>query len=125
MSAEHDILIQVKSLYIPGQSDPRANRYVFAYTISITNRGAVPAKLLSRYWQITDGRNKVEEVRGEGVIGEQPRLLPGANFTYSSGAVIETPFGTMEGAYQFRTDDGRLFDVPIPLFALTLPGALH
>ncbi|MDN3637242.1 Co2+/Mg2+ efflux protein ApaG [Simiduia curdlanivorans] len=120
-----DIHIKVKSLYLPAQSSPKQGRYVFAYTISIHNKGQQPAKLLTRHWKILDGRNKLEEVRGEGVIGEQPRLLPGAEFTYSSGAVLETPNGTMEGSYQFRTDEGELFDVAIPLFALTLPGALH
>lgn len=112
-------------MYLPAQSDPKAGRYVFAYTITIKNAGHEPAKLISRHWKILDGRNQLEEVRGEGVIGEQPRLLPGGEFTYSSGAVLKTPTGTMEGSYQFRTDEGRLFDAPIPLFALAVPSALH
>lgn len=120
-----DISIKVKSLYLPAQSAPKQGRYVFAYTICINNRGTEPAKLLSRHWQILDGRNRLEEVRGDGVVGEQPRLLPGGEFTYSSGAVLETPMGSMEGSYQFSTDSGELFDVSIPLFVLTMPGSLH
>ncbi|UTA48608.1 Co2+/Mg2+ efflux protein ApaG [Simiduia sp. 21SJ11W-1] len=123
--AKDDIRIQVKSLYLPDQSDPKARRFVFAYTIKIKNAGAEPAKLMSRHWKILDGNNQLEEVRGDGVIGEQPRLLPGGEFTYSSGAILKTPTGTMEGSYRFRTDDGRQFEAPIPLFALAMPGALH
>ena len=120
-----DIQIKVKSLYLPAQSSPKQGRYVFAYTINIRNLGDQPAKLLTRYWKILDAKNKLEEVRGDGVIGEQPRLLPGGEFTYSSGAVLETSAGTMEGSYQFTTDAGEKFDVDIPLFVLMLPGALH
>ena len=120
-----DISVKVKSLYLAAQSSPKQGRYVFAYTISIQNNGRQAAKLLTGHWKILDGRNKLEEVRGDGVVGEQPRLMPGAEFTYSSGAVLETPAGTMEGSYQFSTDTGELFDVDIPLFVLTLPGALH
>lgn len=120
-----DIRINVKSLYLPAQSSPKQGRYVFAYTINIQNLGDQPAKLLTRHWKILDAKNKLEEVRGDGVIGEQPRLLPGAEFTYSSGAVLETSAGTMEGSYQFTTDSGEKFDVEIPLFVLMLPGALH
>ena len=120
-----DISVKVKSLYLAAQSSPKQGRYVFAYTISIQNNGRQAAKLLTRHWKILDGRNKLEEVRGDGVVGEQPRLMPGAEFTYSSGAVLETRAGTMEGSYQFSTDTGELFDVDIPLFVLTLPGALH
>lgn len=123
--AKDDIRIKVKSLYLPAQSAPKAKRYVFAYTITIFNAGDEPAKLLTRHWKILDGNNQLEEVRGDGVIGEQPRLLPGGEFTYSSGAILKTPTGTMEGSYQFRTDDGRVFDAPIPLFALAMPEALH
>ena len=119
------IQIQVKSTYLPNQSDPLAQRFVFAYTIHIINTGAEPAKLLNRHWKILDGNNVLEEVRGEGVIGEQPRLMPGGEFTYSSGAILKTSTGTMEGSYQFRTDAGRLFDAEIPLFVLAVPGALH
>lgn len=123
--ANHDIQIKVKTTYLPGQSDPKAKRFVFAYTIHIKNAGGEPAKLLRRHWKIVDGNNLQEEVRGDGVIGEQPRLAPGGEFTYSSGAILKTPTGTMEGSYTFRTDDGRTFEAPIALFVLAVPGALH
>ncbi|HQX47867.1 MAG TPA: Co2+/Mg2+ efflux protein ApaG, partial [Steroidobacteraceae bacterium] len=105
--------------------DPHEHRYVFAYTITIRNDGPTPARLLTRHWVITDANGKVQEVRGDGVVGEQPYLEPGQGFRYSSGAVIETPVGAMQGSYQMVSDDGLAFDAPIPPFRLAIPGVLH
>src|SRR5438874_3459859 len=107
------IRIEVETAYLDEQSDPKEKRYVFSYTITIRNEGRVPAKLLTRHWIITDANGKVQEVRGEGVVGEQPHLKPGQGFRYSSGAVLETPVGSMHGSYQMIADDGRRFDAPI------------
>ena len=117
--------VAAQSFYIEEQSIPERNRYVFAYTITIRNRGAVPARLMTRHWVITDSDGKVEEVRGEGVIGEQPYLRPGEDFQYTSGAVIATPVGSMRGSYQMLADDGVVFDAPIPTFTLSIPRTLH
>ena len=125
MSQEYDIQVDVDTAYIPEQSDPDARRYVFTYTITILNTGSVPAKLLTRRWLITDANGKVEEVSGEGVVGEQPYLKPGEGFRYTSGAILETPVGAMEGSYQMQADDGHHFDAPIPAFTLAQPGLLH
>lgn len=122
---KHQIDIAVKTSYIDNQSVPDANRYVFAYTITITNAGTVPAKLLARHWVITDANNKVQEVRGEGVVGEQPYLVPGMSFEYTSGTMIETPVGSMRGSYQMIADDGTEFDAEIPSFMLSMPRTLH
>jgi ApaG protein len=122
---KHQIDIAVKTSYIDNQSVPDANRYVFAYTITITNAGTVPAKLLARHWIITDANNKVQEVRGEGVVGEQPYLVPGMSFEYTSGTMIETPVGSMRGNYQMIADDGTEFDAEIPSFMLSMPRTLH
>ncbi|RMF95635.1 MAG: Co2+/Mg2+ efflux protein ApaG [Gammaproteobacteria bacterium] len=119
------ILIEVQSSFLADQSDPPDNRYVFAYTITIRNNGALPAKLLTRHWLITDGNGKVQEVRGDGVVGEQPRILPGRMHRYSSGAVLETPVGTMEGSYGMLSDDGTGFEARIPRFRLAVPGVLN
>jgi len=119
------IRIEVETNYLEDQSEPRELRFVFAYTITIRNEGRVPAKLLSRRWLITDANGKVQEVRGEGVVGEQPYLQPGQGFQYSSGAVLETPVGAMEGSYTMRADDGQEFDAPIAAFRLAMPGLLH
>lgn len=119
------IRVDVETSYLDEQSDPKEHRYVFSYTITIRNEGAVPAKLLSRRWLITDANGKVQEVRGDGVVGEQPHLQPGQGFRYSSGAVIETPVGAMEGAYTMKADDGFEFDAPIAPFRLAMPGLLH
>jgi len=124
-SEKRQIDIGVETSYIEDQSDPQADRYVFAYTITISNAGAVPAKLLNRHWVITDSNGKVQEVRGEGVVGEQPHLKPGEQFQYTSGTMIETPVGTMEGEYEMVTDDGTSFDAPIARFALSIPRTLH
>lgn len=119
------IRVSVETSYLPEQSDPGSERYVFSYTITIHNTGEEAAKLLRRHWIITDANGKVQEVRGDGVVGEQPHLAPGQGFRYSSGAILETPVGTMEGSYQMITDQGRNFDAPIAPFRLAMPGILH
>ncbi|HET7177044.1 MAG TPA: Co2+/Mg2+ efflux protein ApaG [Gammaproteobacteria bacterium] len=121
----NDIRVDVETAYVPAQSDPEQKRFVFSYTITIRNQGGVPAKLLTRHWIITDANGKVQEVRGEGVVGEQPHIKPGEGFRYSSGAVLETPVGSMQGAYQMRNDRGETFDAPIAPFRLAVPGLLH
>jgi ApaG protein len=120
-----DIVIDVATSYVDEQSEPDADRYVFAYTVTITNDGEVPARLKSRHWIITDANGKVQEVNGDGVVGEQPHLKPGEQFRYSSGAVLETPVGAMQGLYRMEADDGARFDAPIPPFTLAVPGMLH
>lgn len=117
--------INVVTDYIAEQSDPTVDRYVFAYTITINNSGEIPAKLLNRHWLITDANGKVQEVRGEGVVGEQPHLNPGEFFEYTSGAVLETPVGIMEGEYELVTDEGDTFLAPIDRFSLAIPRTLH
>ena len=120
-----DIRIQVATSYVDDQSEPDAGRYVFAYTITISNDGEKAAKLLSRHWVITDANGKVQEVSGDGVVGEQPYLEPGERFRYSSGAVLETPVGAMQGLYRMVAADGMNFDAPIAPFTLAVPGLLH
>lgn len=115
----------VSSEYIPSQSSPMARRYVFAYTVRVSNEGAEPAQLRSRHWIITDGTGRIEEVRGPGVIGEQPYLEPGEAFEYTSGCVLETPRGTMEGSYQMERPDGTEFDAMIAPFELAMPYSLN
>ena len=124
-SVSHKISIEVETAYLEDQSEPRERRYVFSYTITIRNEGEVPAKLLTRHWVITDANGRVQEVRGDGVVGEQPYLKPGQGFRYSSGAVLETPVGAMQGSYQMVADDGATFDAAIPAFRLAMPGMLH
>ena len=119
------IRIQVVTSYIDDQSEPDSDRYVFAYTITISNEGDVAAKLISRHWVITDANGKVREVSGDGVVGEQPHLQPGEEFRYSSGAVLETPVGAMQGLYRMEAEDGVNFDAPIAPFTLAVPGLLH
>jgi ApaG protein len=121
----HKIRVDVQTSYLDEQSDPDERRYVFSYTITIRNEGRVPARLLTRHWVITDANGKVQEVRGDGVVGEQPHLQPGQGFRYSSGAVLETPLGFMQGSYEMLGDDGRRFDAPIPAFRLAMPGILQ
>jgi ApaG protein len=121
----HKIRIDVDTSYLEDQSDPKERRFVFSYTITIRNEGKVPARLLTRHWIITDSNGKGQEVRGDGVVGEQPYLKPGQGFRYSSGAVLETPVGAMQGSYQMVADDGAQFDAPIPAFRLAMPGLLH
>jgi len=125
MSKKNKILVQVEPYYIEAQSSPVEKRFVFAYTITITNSGLLSAKLISRYWLITDSNGKVQEVRGEGVVGEQPHLAPGESFRYTSGAMIETPVGIMQGKYLMISDNGDNFIAPIPQFTLSVPRILH
>ena len=121
----HAIDVNVQSRFLPEQSTPEEGRFVFAYTIRIHNSGQVPARLISRHWLITDGNGKIQEVRGEGVVGEQPWLRPGEDFEYTSGAVLETGMGTMQGSYQMLADDGTEFDASIAPFTLSVPRTLH
>jgi ApaG protein len=121
----YDISVKTRTVYIADQSDPANDRYVFAYTITITNSGSAAAQLISRHWIITDAADKVQEVRGKGVVGEQPHLRPGESFEYTSGSAIATPVGTMRGSYQMVADDGTPFDVTIPEFTLSMPRVLH
>lgn len=126
MDRDHcTIRIQVATNYVDEQSEPDADRYVFAYTITICNDGPVAARLLSRHWVITDANGKVQEVSGDGVVGEQPYLNPGERFRYSSGTVLETPVGAMQGLYRMQADGGIDFDAPIAPFTLAVPGLLH
>ena len=124
-NSPYTINVQVQTRFIPDQSAPGENRYVFAYTIKLHNAGMVPARLLTRHWVITDANGKIEEVHGEGVVGEQPWMRPGDDFEYTSGAVLETAVGTMHGSYQMVADDGTRFDAPIPAFTLSIPRTLH
>ena len=125
MTENYNTQIEVQTTYISEQSDPEQNRFVFAYTITISNEGQVPAKLLARHWSITNADGKVEEVEGEGVVGEQPHLNPGEQFQYTSGTVLETPVGSMHGTYQMIADDGVEFKAEIPVFTLSVPKMLH
>jgi len=125
MYKDCEISINVATDYVDDQSDPDIGRYVFAYTITIANQGSMAARLLSRHWVITDGNGKVQEVDGDGVVGEQPHLNPGEEFRYSSGAVLETPVGSMQGRYRMKAENGLDFEAPIPAFTLAVPGLLH
>ena len=125
MQEKPKIDIQVVTHYISQSSEPSDNRFVFAYVIRITNRGEIGSQLLRRHWIITDGNEEVEHVRGDGVVGEQPHLKPGETFEYTSGAVLETPIGTMEGSYEMVDDLGNLYDVEIPQFVLAAQSSLH
>ena len=122
---KYEITVTTRATYIPEQSDPESGRYVFAYTITIKNTGGVTAQLISRHWIITDANNQVQEVRGLGVVGEQPLLKPGESFEYTSGTAIATPVGTMRGSYQMVADDDLQFDATIPEFTLSMPRVLH
>ena len=119
------IAIAVHTRYVAEQSNPDQRHYVFAYTVNIHNAGDVGARLMTRHWRIVDADGKVKEVRGEGVIGEQPWLAVGADFEYTSGAVLETSVGSMRGSYQMLADDGTLFEAPIEAFTLSVPRTLH
>ena len=121
----NNIQVNVETRYIEEQSKPDENYYVFAYTITIKNQGQQAARLLTRHWVITDSNHKVQEVRGAGVVGEQPVLEPGGEFVYTSGAMLETPVGTMKGSYQMQADDGFQFDAAIDEFVLSTPRVLH
>ncbi|MFT3756333.1 MAG: Co2+/Mg2+ efflux protein ApaG [Pseudoxanthomonas sp.] len=122
---DYAIDVDVAARFLPDRSAPGDDRYVFAYTIRIRNSGQVPARLLDRHWIITDANGKIEEVRGEGVVGEQPWLRPGDDYEYTSGAVLETAQGLMRGSYTMLADDGTRFDAPIAPFVLSVPRTLH
>ena len=124
-NTDYQFDIAVATRFLDEQSVPEEGRYVFAYTVHIRNDGKVPARLLGRRWLITDGNGKVQEVVGEGVVGEQPWLRPGEGFEYTSGAVLETDIGTMRGSYDVLADDGTRFAAPIPPFTLSIPRTLH
>jgi ApaG protein len=124
-SNQYEITVKARSTYVPEQSDEDGGRFVFAYTITITNTGTAPARLISRHWIITDSDSRVQEVRGMGVVGEQPMLQPQESFEYTSGTAIATAVGTMRGSYQMVAEDGTAFDAPIPEFTLSIPRVLH
>lgn len=121
----YQIDVSVVTRFLPEQSQPEQHRFAFAYTVTMLNNGQLPARLLSRHWVITDGDGKVEEVRGPGVIGQQPLIAAGASHTYSSGTVMATTVGNMQGSYQMQAEDGKKFDAVIAPFRLAVPGALH
>jgi ApaG protein len=125
MTTKYQITVTARSAFVPEQSDEAQQRFVFAYTITITNTGTVAARLISRHWVITDSDSHVQEVRGLGVVGEQPLLQPSESFEYTSGAAIATPVGTMRGTYRMSAEDGTEFDAPIPEFMLSMPRVLH
>ena len=123
--SNYEISIGVRAAYLADRSEPSRNQYVFAYTITLTNAGNVPAQLISRHWIITDAEHNVQEVKGLGVVGQQPLLQPGEAFEYTSGATLPTAMGTMHGTYQMVAEDGHTFEVPIPSFTLSVPRILH
>jgi ApaG protein len=122
---KYDVTVAARAIYVADQSDPSRNQYVFAYTITVTNTGSIAVRLLSRHWIITDGDHHVQEVKGQGVVGQQPLLKPGESFEYTSGANLPTAVGTMRGTYQMVADDGQAFDATIPPFTLSVPRVLH
>jgi len=124
-SKKYDITVAANATYVADQSDPSRNQYVFSYKITVTNTGSVPAKLISRHWIITDGEHRVQEVKGLGVIGQQPLLKPGESFEYTSGTHLATPVGTMRGTYQMVAEDGSAFEATIAPFTLSVPRVLH
>ncbi len=124
-SGKYRITVVPRASYLADQSDPSKDHYVFSYTITVTNTGEVAAQLLSRHWIITDGEHRIQEVRGLGVVGQQPLLKPGESFEYTSGSSIATPVGTMHGTYEMRAEDGHTFEATIPSFTLSVPRTLH
>lgn len=121
----NNVSVKVMTEYLPEQSIPEDNRYVFAYHVNIRNDGSQTAQLISRHWIMTDGNDKIQEVKGMGVVGAQPFLQPGESYQYTSGTVIETVVGTMQGSYQMQAEDGSLFDAIIPPFTLAMPNQVH
>lgn len=121
----YQVDVSVTTRFLAEQSQPEHNRFAFAYSITVRNNGSLPARLLSRHWVITDGDGHVEEVRGEGVVGQQPLIEAGKSHSYSSGTVMTTKVGTMQGSYQMLAEDGKRFDATIKPFRLAVPGALH
>ena len=124
-SSDNPIQVTVRTEYAPEHSDPAQNRYVFIYYISIVNHGSQTAQLISRHWKISDATGNIEEIRGEGVVGEQPTLAPGKEHFYNSFCILETPVGCMQGSYQMRGEDGLFFDAPVAPFSLAVPGSLN
>ena len=122
---KYDVSVSAETQYAADQSDEGKDRFVFSYTVTIHNSGTVPAQLISRHWVITDASDKVQEVRGLGVVGAQPLLKPGEKFEYTSGTALATPVGTMRGSYQMQAADGTQFDAAIPQFTLSMPRVLH
>ncbi len=123
--SDHNINIKTETEYVSDQSSPREGYYVFAYTITLTNEGHIPATLLKRRWLITDANCNVQEVRGDGVVGEQPYIKPGESFKYKSAAILTTPVGCMQGSYGMIGDDGVEFNAPVPVFSLSIPNTIH
>lgn len=123
--SKHNVKIEVQTEYLPEQSTPEDERYVFAYHVSIHNEGSNKVQLISRHWIITDGNDKVQEVKGSGVIGLQPQLESGESFQYSSGAVIDSQVGVMQGSYQMLDENGQHFEAEIPAFKLAIPNIIH
>lgn len=121
----YQVDVNAEATFIEAQSNPGEGRFVFTYTVTIANNGTIPAQLLHRYWKITDGEGSMREVHGDGVVGEQPTIVPGDAFTYTSGAILETAVGTMEGFFEMVSADGQIFKAKIPVFTLLNPGALH
>ncbi len=124
-SKKYDVKVTAQSFFLPDQSDEENDQYVFAYTVRIENTGQIPAQVISRHWIITDADSQVQEVRGMGVVGEQPVLKPGQHFEYTSGSSINTIVGTMRGTYQMVAEDGTRFDAIVPEFTLSVPRVLH
>lgn len=122
---QYDVRVEAVTEYVPAQSDPANARFAFAYHITVINHGSVPARLMSRHWIITDGTGEVEEVRGDGVVGEQPTIAPGEHHRYTSGAILSTPVGTMHGSYRMLAADGHAFDAIIEPFRLAVPHTLN
>ena len=125
MDHQRRVEVRVQTEYLPSHSDPKKDNYAFAYHITLLNRGDEGVRLLSRHWFITDGNKHQQEVQGDGVIGQQPHILPGQSYSYSSGCLLATPVGCMEGSYMMETDQGTLFSIPISLFSLRVPGAVN
>ncbi len=121
----YDVVVSIVAEYVDSESDPNQKRYVFTYTVTIINQGSMPARLLTRHWLITDSNGMTQEVRGDGVVGEQPYLSPGEGFRYTSGTVLDTPIGSMQGSYLMRADDNTEFDAVIEPFSLADPRVLH
>tara|TARA_Y100000996_G_scaffold145152_1_gene111675 strand:- start:479 stop:859 length:381 start_codon:yes stop_codon:yes gene_type:complete len=125
MEVLYKVEVSVRTEYLENQSLPSEGKYFFSYTVTIKNVGKIPAKLISRHWVITDANERIEEVRGLGVVGEQPRLKTNESFEYTSGTIINTPVGTMYGTYQMVADNGYEFDAEIPMFSLNIPKVLN
>ena len=123
--SNYNIQVTVSTQYIEKESNPEAGRFIFSYTMTITNEGDIAAKLLSRHWIITDASNRIQEVKGKGVVGQQPLIKPGESYQYSSGTMLETPVGSMQGSYQMIADDDHHFDAIIEPFSLALPRMLN